>query len=366
VTQASSTSNLFAIQRPSFTVDGKEQPRLAEMTIRFEVVHDEEGMARLELTLLNWGIPKENADPDFLWFDGQVLDFGREIRVSVGDGDNRAEVFAGFVTSLEAVYAELDPPEVVVRAEDALQWARMRVRSHLHENSSDAAIAADVADSLGLPSSLAADGPTHHTLLQLNQSELAFLRERARAVNARIAVEDGALVFRARREPAPPEPIPLARSANLSHFEARADLAHQRTSVQVHGYSVEAKKGIHEEAGQAAVQGELDGGRSGTAILEQIGVDAPEHLHLEAPATTDEALALAEACYRRRARRFVCGHGITDGTPGLRVGSRVELLELGPWFDGIYHVNQVRHAYDQEQGLRTHFGVERPGLGGRA
>ena len=70
-----------------------------------------------------------------------------------------------------------------------------------------------------------------------------------------------------------------------------------------------------------------------------------------------------EAALRRRARRFLRGLGVTRGTPQLHVGSKVELVDLGPWFAGTYLVTAVTHRFDQVEGYRTEFEAQRPNLG---
>ena len=72
---------------------------------------------------------------------------------------------------------------------------------------------------------------------------------------------------------------------------------------------------------------------------------------------------MAEAALRRRARRFLRGTGVTRGTPTMHVGSKVDLVDLGPWFAGTYLVTAVTHRFDQVEGYRTEFEAQRPNLG---
>jgi phage protein D len=355
---------LVVASRPRFEVDDQPVDRLSADLLRLEASEDEEGMARLEAVFLNWGQPAEGQPPGFLYFDGDKLDLGRRIRVLAGDSDNEGVIFEGVITALDASFVALRPPEITVRAEDTLQRLRMRQHTRNHELRDDAGIASAVAGSYGLGADAQVDGPTYASFLQVNQSDLGFLRERARAVDGRIGVSDRALVFHPRREPAQSDPIALSRLNSLIRFEVSADLAHQRTEVRVHGYSIPDKSGIHQSAGAADIRSEVGTGRSGADVLSQAGIDAIEDHHLETPASDEEALAIARSLARRRARRFVSGHGVADGTPSMKVGSRVQLNDLGPLFSGRYYVCRVRHTYDQRDGLRTHFIAERPGLGG--
>ena len=63
-----------------------------------------------------------------------------------------------------------------------------------------------------------------------------------------------------------------------------------------------------------------------------------------------------------RARRFVTGTGVTDGTPGIRVRARVTIGGVGVLFSGEYRVVQTSHRFDLH-GYRTEFDVERVGIG---
>jgi hypothetical protein len=73
---------------------------------------------------------------------------------------------------------------------------------------------------------------------------------------------------------------------------------------------------------------------------------------------------MAQARYRSRARRFVRGSGVVNGDVRVRVGTMIELLELGPLFSGKYYVTLARHIFDPLLGYRTEFEAERPGIGG--
>jgi hypothetical protein len=63
------------------------------------------------------------------------------------------------------------------------------------------------------------------------------------------------------------------------------------------------------------------------------------------------------------ARRFLVGHGIAETDSQLRVGSYVDLQDLGPLFSGKYYLSEVTHLFDGAHGIRTEFTGERPGIG---
>ena len=71
-------------------------------------------------------------------------------------------------------------------AEDRFQDLRMVRRSRTFEDVSDRDVIEQIAGEHGLTTDVDLDGPTYRVLAQVNQSDLAFLRERARAVDAEL------------------------------------------------------------------------------------------------------------------------------------------------------------------------------------
>ncbi len=263
---------------------------------------------------------------------------------------------------LEARYPAQLPPELTVLAEDRFQDLRMERRTRTFEEISDADIVNQIAAQHGLTAQVDVDGPSYPVVTQVNQSDLAFLRERAAAVDGELWLEDGALHVQARTRRDAGR-VDLTYGHNLIDFSVLADLAHQRTSVRVSGWDVENKQAIDVEATESVLGAELNGDRSGSSVLAGALQERHERIVSSVPLSQDEARTLAETSYKARARRFVRGAGTVDGEPFLRVGVIATLDELGPLFDGDYYVTLVRHTFDLDHGYRTYFEAERPGIG---
>lgn len=356
-----STAAGYVSARPRLKVDGQVQTALAEDHLQSLVVEETTaGLFRCEARFNNWG--SRSNEVGFLLFDRQLLDFGKDFEVEMGPPDAARRVFAGRISGLEALYPAQRAPELTVLAEDRLQDLRMERRTRSFENVSDADVVRRIASAHGLTPQVDLDGPTYPVLVQLNQSDLAFLRERLAAIDGELWVEGRTLhaVQRARRAAGS---LTLTYGQNLLEFSALADLAHQRTAVRVSGWDPDGKEAIDESAEEAAIVGELAGGDSGSAILGRALAARREPVAAATPLSAREATALAEARYRERARRFVTGRGSTDGSAALQVGASVTLKGLGPLFDGDYMVTRATHRFDTRDGFRTGFEVARPGLG---
>ena len=337
-------------QKPlSVALWGNDSPALAEQLLSLCIDAALDRPARCEASFLGAG----PGSP----VDRRLLDFGKEITVSYGG----EPLFRGRIDALGATYPEGGSPQVDVRAADGLEELRQAVRSRTFQDVTDIdaieAIARDYALAVRLEG--VEPGPVRRSLVQLERSDLDFVVERARAIDAFLQLDGWTLVLRARSRPS--EAVPLALGRDLHGFSALADLETQRTRIDVGGWDRAAAVPADGAAGEEVVRAELLGA-SGAAVLraavgERAGsVGGPRTL---APA---EAHELASAAFRARARAFVTGRGVATGTPALRPGCDTELSGLGAPFDGRYRVTRVVHHLDAD-GLRSELEVERPGLG---
>jgi len=297
-----------------------------------------------------------------LYLDGSIFDFGSKLDVSIGPEGDARTIFTGFVSGLEASLYHDKTPQVTAFAEDKLMGFRLTRRSKTYKQKSDAQIAQAIASEHGLRAQADATGPTYDVVQQWNMSDLAFLRERARLIQAEIWFQNDTLYFRSRGSRNATD-LTLVHENDLVDVEARADLAHQRTSVKVSGYNAAARQHIDQEAGADAIQSEISGGRIGPTILQSAFGENISYRVREVPLQDDEARAWARAEMLRRCRQFVTVAGTTKGSPDMMVGSNVTLDGVGKAFDGPgYYVTHVRHVYDMTLGHRTHFEAERPTL----
>jgi len=342
--------------RPTITVGGTDEPSLAEGLLGLLVAEDTAGLYRCEATFGNWGASGDSVN--YLYFDRRTLDFGKTFRVKLGPD----AIFDGRITALEAQFPDHEGPRLTVLAEDRFQDLRMTRRTRAFADSSDGAVFNRIANDHGLSPSVDVTGPTYKLLAQVNQSDLAFMRERARAIDAELWMDGSTLHVRSHtgRDAGTVE---LAYGGSLREFSVLADLAQQRTSVTVSGWDVGGKQGVKFEARDTVVRDELGGAASGASILSAALGERKEAVAHTVPFTSEEAQAEAESYFKLMARRFVVGRGVAETDARLRVGGSVDLKNVGPLFGGRYYVSEVRHLFDGARGLRTFFTAERPGLG---
>jgi phage protein D len=337
-------------------VGGSDNAALALGLIALVIVENTSGLYRCEATFGNWG--EKNGRTDFLYFDRRTLDFGKPFVVKLGT----VTLFEGRIMALEGHFGDGRPPEITVLAEDRLQDLRMTRRTRTFSDMSDADVFRQIANEHGLTPTIAVNGPTHKVLAQVNQSDLAFLRERARAIDAELWMEGKTLNVKGRSQ-RNGGTLQLRYGNQLREFSVLADLARQHTSIYVNGWDVADKQALTHEATDALLNGELNGDLSGASILASAIGQRKEALAHTVPLTSQETQAEAEAYFRMQARRFVTGRGIAETDARLRVGTYVELQGLGSLFSGKYYLCEAQVLFDRSNGLRTEFAAERPGMG---
>ena len=345
--------------RPALTLDGTRRAGLEQGLISLAVEETAEGLAHAELCFGNWGAARGSVD--FVYFDRGVLDFGKPLAVEIGAGEAGGAVFEGRITALEGRFPKSRPPEIIALAEDRFQDLRMTRRSRTFEDADLAAIAQAIASDHGMRADVDAEGPSLKVVSQLNLSDLAFLRDRAREAGAEVWAEGDTLHVRARARRGE-DPTTLTYGRNLQELSVTADLAGQCTALIVSGWDVAAREGLTAEARTDALGAE-NAGQSGAQALDAAFGARPDQVAHTLPITQAEADAFAAARLRARARRFVQGEAIAEGDARLRVGRGVTLKGCGPLFDGAYTITRARHEFSLETGLLSRIGIERPWIG---
>jgi phage protein D len=353
------TEQAYVSTSPVFKVDGQAKGELARDLIRLQVEETTQGLKTLSLHLAAIGPAASGSQETLQYLDGSIVDFGKQLEVSIGPSGDERVIFKGTVSAVEIAYEEGQMPLATVFAEDDLMKLRMTRRMKTYEQVSDADIATAVAGDHGLSADVAADGPTYDVVQQWNQSDLAFLRDRARLIQAEIWVVDGSLKFKTRPNRTATA-ITLVQGNQLISASLRADLAHQRSSVTVSGYDAQQRAVIDQQAAASVIQSEISGGRTGPTVLSQALGQMDTYRVREEPLLDAEATSWAKAEMLRRCRQFVTVVGTTSGTPDMVVGSALTLQRVGSPFEGSgYYVTRVRHVYDLIHGHRTKFDAER-------
>jgi phage protein D len=346
--------------RPTLRIAGEADVRLSNLLMAMRVEESEGGMSRLELKLSNLASVTGGATEPAFGADAD-LRLGAALEVYTGDVQAPVEIFRGTVSAVELVYTMGNAPELTVLAEDALQTARLARRSKIYTDVSPADVVRAVASELGLRPTITGLTAATGTWAQINQSDLAFLRQLLARFDADLQIVGDELQVSPRGDVARGE-VSLAMFGQLVRARVLADLSQQVTSVSAAGWNPVDGSAVAHEVTQATQAGP-GAGRTGAQWLQDTLGERHEHIGHLAVATQAEAQAVAEAAFDRRARGFVRLQGVAEGNPAIRVGTTVAITGVSDQFDNSYYVCQATHLYDQTQGYRTEFTGECAKLG---
>ncbi len=355
VLQRSAVSN----PRPILHIDGQVFDKANQLLQVMDMREQEGGLSALELRFSNVASDTEGG-ADFAFEDEAEIRLGSSMTLYTGDGTESQEIFRGVVTGLEAEFPETNPPEILVLAEDSLQQARMAQRSQVYREMTVADIAEEIAQRLSLQSQVTGLDSSSSTWVQLNESDLAFLRRLLRRYDADLQIVEDRLEVAPTNE-IQRQVIAMELFDDLRSVKFIADLSHQVTEVTstgwdpLRGRAVSARsQGVNLGPGQ---------GRHGADLLRDAIGARVEHVGHISVTSDEEAQALADTVYDQRARSFVCAEGTAAGHPSIRVGSHLQLSGVSRRFENTYYVVSTHHRYDLMQGYMTDFRAESSALG---
>jgi uncharacterized protein len=359
MSETPTTPNAVYSARPTVRINTQEYAQVRELLVSMELTEQAGGLSALELRFTNIASDTQGG-ADFAFEDDRILKLGAVIAVYSGDETLPQEIFQGIITGLELEFSG-GAPELVVLAEDALQKARMSRQTQVYSEVTIAKLGQQLAEQVGLTPVITGFSQNIGTQVQLDESDLAFLRRLLHRYDGDLQVV-GKELHVIPRSQAQRGTMELRLNSQLRRVRMLADLANQVTEVTVAGWDVRQgsrvlgrSQGAHPGPGR---------GSTGAQLLERsIGKRAHHLAHLTAT-TEEEAQAIADTAFDAYARRLVCVSGVAEGNPALRVGTHVTLRGLGDRFDNTYYINQTCHRFDLTQGYETEFEAESAFWGG--
>lgn len=345
--------------RPTIRVNGEEKERVTGLLLGMEMAEREDGLSTLELRFSNV-LSTDSAQADFAFEDESSLKLGDTLSVYCGEESAPVEIFKGIATALEAEFPEASEPTLTVLADDALQKARIKRRTRTHAEFSIADFANTLAGNLGLTPVVAGFSQTLGTQVQLNESDLAFLRRLLARYDGDVQVVGGELHVSPRGD-VQRGSVELGFQSQLRRVRFLADLAHQVNEVTATGW--DATQGQRITGRSRGSHPGPGSGRTGSELLANTLGNRSHHMAHLAILDDAEAQALADAAFDERQRRFVTATATAEGNPLIRVGTQVSLTGLGPRFSNQYYVTRCCHRFDLERGYETDFVAEAAFLG---
>jgi uncharacterized protein len=362
---------------PDFRVEieGLElDPEAKGDVIELKVVMDIENMISFDMTINNW----DDERFDFKYTDVMLSDFGISSSKRLFELGNRVVIQMGYAGKLKYMargpintvsprFPESGPPTITVSGLGGMYLLRDRHvpegENKRYENKADYEIVQEIAARNRVPCKVTEEGEKHPLVVQKNQDDASFIKERARRIDFdfyfHIDPDTGEETLRFvkptdGRDGAATTVYRFKWGENLIRYNASVSNNDQVARLTVQGWDARTKQHIRETATAADIvgAGEMSGPDMARQVLDNkqsVLVDAPVH-------SRQEARELAISLLRQRAYKFNTGSGQVIGLPELRPGDNVELEGLGDRFNGTYYVKRVEHTLGNS-GYMTQFNL---------
>jgi len=346
-------------------VEGKElDPESKGDLLEVKVTMDLKDLAHFDMTINNW----DDKKLAFKYSDTSTFDVGNRVHVQMGYADELKSMVQGIITSLAPKFPESGPPTLAISGQDNLVKLKDRKPKDGEQkkfvNMTDAEIVRVIAQRNKLVPQIKDPGTKHDIVIQKNQDDLMFVKERAKWVDYDCFIgmdpDSGkdALFFQPpsdKRDSSKVRVYVFEWGKSLVNFNPTLSLNKQVGKVTVKGWDPNSKSIIKYTAGPSDLPTSGSGENGPSAIQSRLA--DREDIVIDHPVTSQqEAKDLAISMLRERAYSYITGSGQTIGLPDLRPGDNVELVGLGKRFSGTYYVTKVEHSLGSS-GYTTSFDV---------
>jgi phage baseplate assembly protein gpV len=228
------------------------------------------------------------------------------------------------------------------------------VKSRTFLNMKDSDIASQLAGEYGLSTEVDSTTEVYKHVFQHNQTDLAFLVQRAWRIGYECFVDDGKLYFR--KPPNVSGGIELAWGEDLVSFQPNLSLADKVSEVNVRGWDITKQEAIVGKATSDRGYPSVNVG-GGAAAISAKAFGAAKKILVDLPVQSQaDADSVAQARMDQLGGELFQATGVAFRRPDIRAGKTVKLTKLGNRFSGSYMVTRARHIY-RSDGLRTEFEV---------
>lgn len=305
------------------------------------------------------------TDNDAMWKHEDVFKIGHSIKVgfqpNATDSDDSLTVddanylISGEITGMETHFTEGSQAPIIIRGYDTSHRLHRGRHNRSFQNMTDSDIVKKIAGEVGISTGVIDNsGAPHDYVFQENQTNMAFLRDRAFRNGFELFVQDNKLFF---RRPKKDEVLELAWLKTLSSFQVRVTSAEQVEQVEVRGWDYKTKQPIiaTKSKSRLLTKNEYGEGRKQSKVFDEKPGEAKLIVVDQPIFTPKEAEAIAQGLFDEFSGEFVQADAKAEGNPKIRPGTVVKLKEMGK-YSGDYYVTETRQVIS-ERYYQTEFAV---------
>jgi uncharacterized protein len=328
-------------------------------------------------TLDTFSFTITNTLPEMRWThdpsDSMLFREGHSVIIFMGYVDEDLQpMIDGEITSISPTFPADGIPTVTIGGNTRMHRLRGTNKTQTYKNTTDAQVVQQIAQANKLDAQVDDSQIQYDYLIQPNQSDLEFLKQRASRINYEILVQGTKLIFRQKMDQPAIYTLVWAgvqqafasgpNTLPLKSFAPQLDATAPKSNCQVRGYDVSSKQAFVSNAGpsdQTSMGGSQPGSQPGSQIPQNAYNMDRNEVNVTSPVESQqEGDQRAKACLNRHAMQTVKGTAETIGNPDLRAGQLVQLVGLGPRFSGEYKIDQATHTIGAS-GYSTSLNVSR-------
>lgn len=286
---------------------------------------------------------------------------GKPVSISFGYSQKFDEVFQGEVCKIDYKFAPNTPNTVELVCYDSL-FKLSRVRhSQAFIKMKDSDIAKKLAGEVGLQCDVDATSETLEYLFQNNQTNLDFLRMRAKRIGYEVAIDGKKFIFKKARYGKKDKSIELKWEEELLEFTGKIDATDVLEEIVVTSWDTKTKKSV-EGVAKAGDEAKVTSFKSaGTKEVKSKIKDKAKNFKIDIPSLkAADAKSIAKAELTRRSMDFLTGNGNCIGTPDIKASKVITISNVGKKLSGDYYVVSCEHVFDS-RGYKTYFEVKNNG-----
>jgi len=359
-------SNYFA---PAFQVIVNGSHLLADVSRNIESIT----VTSMPDTMDTFTFTLTNTLPKMRWThppDGDLFRPGSSVLITMGYVDDLRQMIDGEITSMTATFPADGVPTVEISGHSRMHRLRGSNTTRTFQNTTDAQVVQQIAQANNLQAETDDTQVQYEYLIQPNQNDLDFLKQRAGRIHFEILVQGTKLIFRKAQDDQPnsytlvwagPQQA-FASGPNtfpLKSFSSDLNLLEPVSNVQRRGYDPATKQALISKAGPSDQTTTMGGSQRGSDLPKDAFGTERNEVNVSTPfASQEEGDQDVKARLNQKSKQLLKGTAETIGIPELRSGQNVQLVGLGPHFDGVYSIDQATHTIN-ESGYSTSLDVSR-------
>jgi phage protein D len=324
-------------------------------------------------TLDTFSFTIANTLPKMRWTHTSDADLFREgsaVKIALGYVDDLQDMIEGEITKISPSFPQDGIPTVAIEGQTLLHRLHGTHTTRTFQGVSDKDIVEKIAQEANLQADAEDPQVQYEYVMQPNQTDLEFLRERARRLHFEILVQDKKLIFRRSQEQTSKTYTlvwahaqkAIAMGPNtlpLSTFSLQMNASKAPTSVETRSYDPASKQAFVSRAGPSDQTSTMGGTKKGGDVTNDAYKRERKHVHVVTPfGSKSECDAHAKATYNNKAMGLVSGSAETIGVPDLRGGQIITMLGVGLRFEGDYRIDEATHNIGSD-GYKTSLTVKR-------